>query len=73
MCTDQAGSPSVTRYAQVNFPVVMRTNTYTASGSTSGGAATVYSKGFDGITFNRSAAASNLGVDLTSWTADAEL
>lgn len=73
MYTDQAGSPSTSRYAHVQFPVYVRTNTYTASGITGLGSANIYKKAVSGCTFSRASAGSSLGVDLSSWTIDAEL
>jgi hypothetical protein len=73
MCVDQAGSPSTGRYCVVQFPCTVRTNTYTASGSTPLGAATIYKKSISGCSFSRSVGSSSLGTDLASWTIDAEL
>ena len=73
MAVDQAGSPGTGRYVAVQFPVYMRTNTYTLSGTTAAGAATVYKKSFSGCGFSRAAGSSSLGVDLWTWIADAEL
>jgi hypothetical protein len=73
MHPDQAGSPSVTRYASVQFPVYMRNATYTASGTTGVGAPSIYKKAISGCIFSRSVSTSSLGTDLASWIVDGEL
>jgi hypothetical protein len=73
MLVDQAGSPGTGRYVAIQFPVYMRTNTYTASGQTAAGAASVYKKSLSGVGFSRLTGSSSLGTDLQSWILDAEL
>jgi hypothetical protein len=73
MLVDQAGSPGTGRYVAIQFPVYMRTNTYTASGQTAAGAASVYKKSLSGVGFSRATGSSSLGTDLQSWILDAEL
>ena len=73
MFPDQAGTPSSTRYAIVQFPVYLRVNTYTASGTTGRGAPTAYKKAISGVTFSRGVLNSSDGTDLASWIIDGEL
>lgn len=72
MWTDQNGTGSQSRYCNIQFPVRMRTNTYTASATTGGGAATIYYKAVTGFSMSKTTGATTLGADVWSWTIDAE-
>jgi hypothetical protein len=74
--TDQAGTPSTTRYYSVWLPATMRTAPLSAniSGTTAAGAATVYgTPTARQISFSRVVGTTSLGTDLTSYNASAEL
>lgn len=73
MGVDQNGTPSTGRYVGVQFPVTMRTNTYTASAQTAAGAGSIYKKSLSGMSVSRASSGTSLGVDLWSWIVDAEL
>ena len=73
MWADQNGVGSSNRYCNIQFPVRMRTNTYTASGNSGTGPLTVYYKAVSGCSFSRTSSGSTLGVDLWDFIIDAEL
>lgn len=72
MYPDQNGTGSRNRYFAVQFPVTMRTEG-TASGYTGTGIPSVYYITPNNCVFYKQSSANTYGVDLYSWTIDAEL
>jgi hypothetical protein len=72
MYPDQNGTGSRNRYFAVQFPVTMRTEG-TASGYTGTGTPSVYYITPNNCVFYKQSSTNTLGVDLYSWTIDAEL
>jgi len=72
MWPDQNGTGSTNRYCNIQFPVRMRTNTYTASGNSGAGALSVYYKAVTNCSFSRTSGGNSFGTDLWNFVIDGE-